>query len=447
MRLCNIIWVPPWLNLLRLTPAVLASLLMSAHYLRAGQLGLALAAGLLPALLVSRRRWVGVVYPLLLAGASLVWVRSALQLVVLRRVLGMPFTRLSLILGGVALLTVAAALPFLGRALRGRFSRAETSATASAAAFLLTAALLGVVQLRVHRPLLLVDRFLPGLGWLEVLVLSLYAAVLAEKLLDGKRAARWRRRAWGLFSIVFFLQLALGLLGLDRFLMTGKLHLPVPAMILAGPIYRGELSFMVILFVSTVLIVGPAWCSHLCYIGAWDSFAAHRRKRPRELPAWTRLARPTAMLLVAATALLLRWLGTKVAVAAALGLAFGLAGVGLTVLLSRRLGVMAHCLTFCPVGALAVWLGKLSPFRIRIAEGCDECGACRLPCRYDALSWEDIRRRRPGPSCTLCGDCLASCRGGQLQYRCPGLRPAAARLAFVALVVALHAASLGLARI
>ena len=219
---------------------------------------------------------------------------------------------------------------------------------------------------------------------------------------------------------------------------------------------------MLILFCSTVLLVGPAWCSHICYIGAWDSFMCRRggpqgapsvrspasgKKRPLALPAWTHHARSFSALLVAATALLLRWLGAPVALAAILGLAFGLIGVGLMVALSRRRGAMVHCLTYCPIGALAAWMGKLSPFRIRIAEGCDECGACRLPCRYDALRWDDIRRRRPGPSCTLCGDCLASCRGAKLHYRCPGLRPAAARLAFVALVVALHAASLGLARI
>jgi hypothetical protein len=40
--------------------------------------------------------------------------------------------------------------------------------------------------------------------------------------------------------------------------MSGKLHLPVPMMILAGPIYRGHLSVMSILFVSTVVLSGPA---------------------------------------------------------------------------------------------------------------------------------------------------------------------------------------------
>jgi NAD-dependent dihydropyrimidine dehydrogenase PreA subunit len=435
------------LESLQLLPALLASLLLGAHFLRGGQPGLALASALFPALLLWNRRWVGLLYPVLLLAGSLEWLRATAHLVVLRRALGLPAGRLLLILGAVAAFTAASALPFRGRRLRARFAGAEGSAVASAAAFLLTAALLALVQQAVSPPMLLLERFLPGLSWLEVLALGLYAALLAEKLLDPLQVGRWRRLAWGLFSVVFFSQLALGLLGLERFLMSGALHLPVPAVILAGPVYRGELSFMVILFASTVLLVGPAWCSHLCYIGAWDSAAAQARRRPRALPRWTRAARSVAVPLVVLGALLLRVLGAGPAVAAGFGLGFGLAGVALMLLSSRRTGSMVHCLAFCPVGTVAAWLGKLSPFRIRIADGCDECGACRLRCRYDALRPEDIRRRRPASSCTLCGDCLASCRGGFLHYRCLGLQPTAARAVFVVLVTALQAASLGVARI
>ena len=39
--------------------------------------------------------------------------------------------------------------------------------------------------------------------------------------------------------MVFFSQLALGLVGFSRFLMTGALHVPVPAVIVAGPLSAG----------------------------------------------------------------------------------------------------------------------------------------------------------------------------------------------------------------
>lgn len=70
---------------------------------------------------------------------------------------------------------------------------------------------------------------------------------------DRKERPKWRTRARLLFSIVFFGQL-LGILVNPVFLMTGKQHLPVPAIILAGPLYRLEGLFMPILFLSTLLL-------------------------------------------------------------------------------------------------------------------------------------------------------------------------------------------------
>jgi polyferredoxin len=315
------------------------------------------------------------------------------------------------------------------------------------AAALLTAGLLSVVQAKVERPMLLAERFLSGAGWAEVALLALYAGWVTHHVLDVRRSALWRRRIWGLFSIVFFLQLVIGLAGLEDFLMTGALHIPVPAMIVAGPVYRGAGFFMPILFTVTVLLVGPAWCSYLCYIGAWDSGFAHLRKRPTALPRWRRPLRAAILALVVVSALALRWAGVSGTVAAACGIAFGLAGVAIMATWSRRSGSMVHCLSYCPVGWVATVLGKLSPFRVRIASACNECGACTHFCRYDALSMEDIRRRRPGGACTLCGDCLRACHDRFLEYRLLSLRGDAARAVFLVVVVSLHATFLGVARL
>ena len=43
-------------------------------------------------------------------------------------------------------------------------------------AFVLTAVLLGATREAVRFPILLVDRFFPGWGWLEILALAVYAA-------------------------------------------------------------------------------------------------------------------------------------------------------------------------------------------------------------------------------------------------------------------------------
>jgi hypothetical protein len=246
-------------------------------------------------------------------------------------------------------------------------ARSSGAWTAPAAAFTLTAGLLAVIQLKVARPMLLAERFVPGAGWAELLLLAVYAAWLAGRMQDPSASARWRRRVWSLFSAVFFGQLLLGLAGFERLLMSGKLHLPIPALIVAGPLYRGEGLFMPILFVSTLLLVGPAWCSHLCYVGSWDLAFASRQRHPKPLPRWRERARVAMLATVALAAIVLRLLGASPMVAAGVAIGFAVAGIGVMALVSRRTGSMAHCTLWCPIGLLSVILGKLSPFRMRIA--------------------------------------------------------------------------------
>jgi len=315
------------------------------------------------------------------------------------------------------------------------------------AAALLAFALIALATRLAPRPMLIADRFWPGTGWLEAGLIAVYAGFVMRAMRTPEGARKTRPRIWRLFTVVFFGQLLLGLLGFERFLMSGQLHLPVPALIVAGPIYRGGGYFMVALFLSTIVLVGPAWCSHLCYIGAWDDTASRARKTPQPLPKWRPKARLAILIAVVAAALALRVGGASPATAAWVGAGFGLIGVGIMLTASRRTGAMAHCTTWCPVGLAANILGKLNPFRLRIGEGCTECRVCTRACRYEALTLDDIRRRMPGLSCTLCGDCLASCRHRQLHYRFPGLSPDAARTLFLVLVVGLHAAFLALARI
>ena len=314
--------------------------------------------------------------------------------------------------------------------------------------FALTGAVLGFLQYRLHDPVpLLAERFMPGAGWAEVLLLAGYGAFVAAKMQSPASARVWRPRIWRLFSIVFFGQFLLGLSGIDKMLMTGRLHIPVPALIAAGPLYRGGGFFMPVLFVSTVILVGPAWCSQLCYIGAWDDLAASGKRVPGALPRWREGLRAAIAVTVIAGALLMGMFGVPGDIAAMTAIAFGLGGVGVMLWLSRKTGAMVHCTSYCPMGLFAVLLGKLNPFRLRIAPGCTECGACISACRYDALNMRHIRNRKPGLTCTLCGDCIGNCRDRHIGYRLPGVSPGTARAVFLVLIVTLHAVFLGVARI
>jgi len=220
----------------------------------------------------------------------------------------------------------------------------------------------------------------------------------------------------------------------------------VPALIAAGPLYRGEGLFMVILFLSTVVLVGPAWCSHLCYIGSWDDALARRTKRP----GYYRHdgIRVLITVLVMAVAIGLRMAGVGWLPAVWLAAAFGLAGVGVMVLLSRKTGSMVHCTVYCPIGLLANLLGRINPFRIRIDHSaCTECMACARVCRYSALELADIRSGKPSLTCTLCGDCVTDCPQNTIRFQFPGLGSDRARDLFTVLIVTLHTVFLGVARI
>ncbi|MEN8229599.1 MAG: 4Fe-4S binding protein [Bacteroidota bacterium] len=313
--------------------------------------------------------------------------------------------------------------------------------------FLLTAFLLTFVQIKVENPLLLLERFVKGGGWFEILLIGLYGAIVAYKMQDPGKVQSWRKYTWFAFSIVFFSQLFLGLIGFERFLMTGKLHLPVPAMILAGPIYRGHTSVMSILFLSTLILSGPAWCSHLCYFGAIDGVASVGKTRRGPIHnKWA--LKSTVMILVILGTIILRWMQLPVLTATIIALGFGVIGLGVIFLISRREGRMVHCTSYCPIGTIVNLTRFVNPFRMYIDNNsCTDCMACTSFCKYDALNKSDIAHRKPGLTCTLCGDCVSSCHAGSIKYKFPGLSPTAARNLWLLITIALHASTMALARI
>ena len=431
---------------MRYIPLILSCLILAAHHSRGGEPGLMGLWLTLPFALFFKRRWIDRAIQLMLLAGAFEWGLTVKAIIDVRQMMDLPYLRMALILGGVTLFTALSGLLLETAGRKKRLPDGDPVGP-GLGAFLFTVLLLTCVQLLMHPTGLLAERFLFAAGWWEAFWLAIYAGWLSDRLQDSRQIRKIRPKVWLVFSVIFFTQLILGVAGLEKLLMTGKLHLPVPALILAGPIFRGGGFFMAILFTASVLLVGPAWCSWLCYIGAWDDRLSRAVKRPDRLPKWRNLMRVIILVLMVGTAFLLGKLGVSAATAGWLAAGFGLFGVGLMVFWSRRNGNMAHCTAYCPMGWLATRMAKVSPWRMKISPSCTDCGACTPACRYDALYPEDVLNRVPGEACTLCGDCLSNCPTNSIEYRMPGLSSSRARTVFLVMVTAMHAAWIGVARL
>ena len=312
--------------------------------------------------------------------------------------------------------------------------------------FLLTFILLAFVQVKVERPMLIAERFIKGAGWAEILLIAFYGAFVIYKMQDPLNVPKWRRITWTTFSIIFFTQLIIGISGFDKFLMTGKLHLPIPMMIIGGPVYREQLSVMTILFLSTIVLTGPAWCSQLCYFGAFDNMAS-KGKTSKEILRHKGAIKYTILFLVIGMAIILRWLNVSVLLSTLLAASFGVVGILVMIIFSMKKKKMVHCALYCPVGTVVNIFKHVNPFRMYIDKSCTLCMNCTKFCKYDALNLKDIKNSKPSIACTLCGDCLAGCHHDSIKYKFLNLNPEQSRNLYLILTISLHAACIALARI
>jgi hypothetical protein len=118
---------------LLLLPAALGALVLAAHFLRRGDAAPMLLCLGIVALLFVRRPWSARAIQAAMLLGAVEWLRTLAAFVTERRAAGEPWTRLALILGAVALLSLGAALAFESATLRRRFGRGAAGARAPGA--------------------------------------------------------------------------------------------------------------------------------------------------------------------------------------------------------------------------------------------------------------------------------------------------------------------------
>ena len=204
-------------------------LITAAYFLRGGMCaGIVLCMGL-AFFSFSRRGWLRRSVTFLLQVSLLFWGAEAWRLARLWMMEGGPFLLWTSI-PAAALLLHAVAILWRRRGEKNL----PVPELARSRVFSVSVLLLFLLDALVPLRLLMGERILPwqGANGLAILLLAWWGGYCAEGLLNPQTSPRRRQVMWTVFASAFFLQFLLGVTVAPSLLMTGKLHIPVPLLLL-----------------------------------------------------------------------------------------------------------------------------------------------------------------------------------------------------------------------
>lgn len=83
-----------------------------------------------------------------------------------------------------------------------------------------------------------------------------------------------------------------------------------------------------------------------------------------------------------------------------------LGGVLVAFVFSSLLIERASCKYLCPLGALLAVFNKISPLRLAVSGGCNQCGRCDIEC---SMGIQDVPANLQDSECIRCLECLETC--------------------------------------
>ncbi len=102
-------------------PVVISFMLLAAHFMRGDQTVVVAITLLLPCILFLGKSWAARIVQIVLVIGAVEWIRTLVELQAFRVEHGLPWLRLAIIIGTVALFTGCSALVFFHKSLRRKY--------------------------------------------------------------------------------------------------------------------------------------------------------------------------------------------------------------------------------------------------------------------------------------------------------------------------------------